>query len=57
LIKKLKNIDFIFQVYNHDNDNITEYLITLLRDTEFITAVFNLDSKLLKDKNFHFVIH
>lgn len=57
LIKKLKNIDFIFQVHNHDNDGIADNLITMLRDTEHITAAFNLDSRLLKDKNFQFVIH
>jgi hypothetical protein len=56
LIKKLKNIDFIFHIHNHDNNDDTEYYISLLRDTEFITAVFNLDSRVIKDKNLQFVI-
>jgi hypothetical protein len=57
LFKKLKNIDYIFQVHNHDNEDITDFYITKLRDTEYITAVFNLDSRLLKDKNLQFVTH
>jgi len=58
LFKKLKNIDYIFQIYDPQNEIDISNIISILRDNEFITAVFNLDSDLIKDKNLnHLLIH
>ena len=58
LFKKLKNIDYIFQIYDPQNEIDISNIISILRDDEFITAVFNLDSDLIKDKNLnHLLIH
>jgi hypothetical protein len=57
LLRKLKNVDYIFQVHNSDNEENIETLISSLRDTECVTAVFSLDSGMLKDKNLRYVTH
>jgi len=58
LFKKLKNIDYIFQIHDPQNEIVISNIISILRDDEFITAVFNLDSDLIKDKNLnHLLIH
>ena len=54
LIKKLKNIDYFFHVHNSENEDITDYLVSLLRDTEYVTAVFILDPKLMTERNLLF---
>jgi len=56
LLKKLKNIDYIFHINNHDNKLDINYLISLLRNTESITAVFTIDTASLKDKNLTYLI-
>jgi hypothetical protein len=56
LIRKLKNIDYIFQIHNPENEAYIENIISMLRGTESVTAVFNIDSKSLKDKNLHYII-
>jgi len=50
LFKKLKNIDYIFQIYDPQNEIDISNIISILRDDEFITAVFNLDSDLIKTR-------
>ncbi|MCU0473954.1 MAG: IPExxxVDY family protein [Bacteroidales bacterium] len=55
LLKKLKNIDYIFHINNHDNESDISHLASLLRNTECITAVFSIDPASLKDKNLHYV--
>ncbi len=58
LFKKLKNIDYIFQIYDPQNETDIEHIVSILRDTEFISAVFNLDPDLMKDKKLnHLLIH
>jgi len=57
LLKKLKNIDFIFQVYDPGGTYDINQLVTLLREIETVTAVFNMDIKALKDKNLKFLSH
>jgi hypothetical protein len=57
LLKKLKNIDYILQVYDPDNETDTEEIIAILRDTDHITAVFRLDPGTIKDRNLHYLIH
>ena len=56
LIKKLKNVDYIFQVQNSDNENIITHITSSLRELSSITAVFNIDANSIKDKNLQYVI-
>jgi hypothetical protein len=56
LISKLKNIDYIFQIHNPENPKVSDTVISLLRENESVTALFNIDIKTLKDKNLHFLI-
>ncbi len=51
LIKKLSNIDYILQIYDPQNEIDIEHLVSILRNTEYISAVFSLDSDRMKDKN------
>jgi len=55
-IRKLKNIDYIFQLHNPENVKAKDRIISMLRETESITAVFSIDLKSLKDKNLHYLI-
>jgi hypothetical protein len=57
LLKKLKNIDYIFQIYDPGNDVNINNIIAALRETDCITAVFNIDPKTIKDKNLLYLIH
>ena len=56
LVKKLKNIDFLFMVHDHEKNWQSEDLTTQLREIDNVTAVFNLDFKTLKDKNLKYLI-
>jgi hypothetical protein len=56
LIKKLKNIDYILHIHSPENEAGIERIISILRETESVTAVFNIDPNLLKDKNLHYLI-
>jgi hypothetical protein len=56
LIRKLRNIDYIFHFNDPDNELSLEQLTTDLRKIPTITAVFNIDSDSIRDKNLHFVI-
>lgn len=56
LLKKLKNIDFIFQVHNPDDEETVRKITATLKDTECITAVFRIDPATIKDKNIQYVI-
>jgi len=51
LLKKLKNIDYIFHVYNPDNEVDINQLTALLKDVECVSAVFNIDPGTIKDRN------
>jgi hypothetical protein len=56
LVKKLKKIDFFFQIHNNENYCDMELITNSLRETEKITAVFRLDPKDIKDKNMAYLI-
>jgi hypothetical protein len=56
LIRKLKNIDYIFRIYNPDNEADPGKIILSLRNTDCVTAVFNLDPESVKDKNLRYII-
>lgn len=51
LLKKLKNIDYILQIYSINKQYDIDLLTRTLREIEKITAVFNLDPQEIKDKN------
>ncbi|MCX6326461.1 MAG: IPExxxVDY family protein [Bacteroidia bacterium] len=51
LLKKLKNVDYIFQVQDSDNENNINRLTASLKKISAVTAVFNIDINTLKDKN------
>jgi len=55
LLKKLKNVDYIFHVHNHNNEADINYLTKQLKNIECITAVFSIDTVSLKDKNLNYV--
>ena len=58
LFKKLKNIDYILQIFDPQNEIDIDHIISILRDTEYISAVFNLDNEMMKNKNLdHLLIH
>jgi hypothetical protein len=56
LIKKLRNVDYIFHFHDPENDTDINRIITSLREITTVTAVFNIDTDSIKDKNLHFVI-
>lgn len=57
LIKKLKNIDYIFQVQDSENENENKInqITSGLREIESVNAVFNIDLNTFKDKNLHYL--
>lgn len=56
LIRKLKNIDYIFQIHNTIDPREADNIMSLLRGADSVTAVFIIDLKSLKDKNLHYII-
>jgi hypothetical protein len=57
LLKKLKNVDYLFQVLSPENEKNTEKIIAGLREIESINATFNIDIKTFKDKNLQYLTH
>ncbi|MCX6255581.1 MAG: IPExxxVDY family protein [Bacteroidia bacterium] len=55
LLRKLINIDYIFQIQDSDNGNNINHITAKLRETNTITAVFNIDMKTIKDKNLQYL--
>ena len=56
LLKKLKNVDFIFQIHDPENEININRITTGLREVESVNAVFNIDRNIIKDKNFRYLI-
>jgi hypothetical protein len=56
LIRKLKNIDYIFQVFSYGKEFSTEDMTLSLRTIETITAVFILEKGELSHKNLQYLI-
>lgn len=56
LLKKLKNIDYLFQIQDPDNETNTEQISSSLRSIDHITAVFTLDPGSIRDKNLQYLI-
>jgi hypothetical protein len=57
LLKKLKNIDYIFHVEDPSIEDNMERISSLLKEIESITAVFYIDPKLFKDKDLQYLTH
>jgi hypothetical protein len=55
LIKKLRNIDYIFIIHNDENDSNIEEITARLREIEAVNAVFNIDLNIFRDKNLHYL--
>lgn len=56
LLRKLRNIDYLFLINNLTDDTETESVLTGLRETESVTGVFSIDLLSLKDKNLQYLI-
>ena len=56
LLKKLKNIDYIFQIHCTGSENTNLEVSSLLRETEAVNAVFVIDTATLSDKNLQYII-
>jgi hypothetical protein len=56
LLKKLKNIDYIFQVHYTSSDKNNSEITSLLRETEAVNAIFVIDTATLNDKNLQYII-
>lgn len=55
LLKKLKNVDYIFQVQDPENENNINQINASLREVESVNAVFNIDINTFKDKNLQYL--
>jgi hypothetical protein len=56
LIKEFKNIDFIFQVHNQEDDDSIKIIAATLKNVECVTAIFRFDYASIKDKNLQYII-
>jgi hypothetical protein len=56
LLRKIRNIDYIFTIHNPDNEATIKKISADLKETEGITAIFNIDPASLKEKNLHYII-
>lgn len=57
LIKKLKNIDYILQIYNTDYEIDIKPFSAILREIESVNAIFNIDINNFRDKNLQYLIN
>jgi hypothetical protein len=55
LLKKLKNVDYIFQLHDPENENNADPVLISLRETESVSAVFSIDPDNLRDKNLQYL--
>jgi hypothetical protein len=56
LLKKLKNIDFIFQVHSPGDEDAVKLIAATLKNMECITALFRVDPATIKEKNIQYII-
>ena len=55
LLNKLKNIDYLLQIQNSEEDIILNEITSSLREIDAVTAVLNIDLNAIKDKNLHYL--
>jgi len=56
LIRKMRNIDYFLQVHNADNETDTGKILSLIRETDCVTAAFKIGAEIIKDKNVRFLV-
>ena len=56
MLKKLKNIDYLFHIQNSDSSDLELKTSAILRETENIDAVFPIDIKTFNDKNISYLL-
>jgi len=56
MLKKLKNIDYLFHIHNSDNNDLKLKISAVLRETENIDAVFAIDTETINDKDIFYLI-
>ena len=56
LIRKMKNIDYFLQIHDIDNESDKIRILSLLRETDCITAVFKISPEIIKDRNLKYLI-
>ena len=55
LLNKLKNIDYLLQIHISEKEVNLNLITSYLREIDTITAVFNINTDTLKDKNLHYL--
>jgi len=56
LIRKMKNIDYFLQIHDIDNEPDAGRILSLLRETDSITAAFKITTEIIKDRNLKYLI-
>ena len=56
LIRKMKKIDYFLQIHDIDNESDIVRILSLLRETDCITAVFKISTEIIKDRNLKYLI-
>ena len=56
MLKKLKNIDYLFHIHHSEECDLNLKVASILRETENINAVFSIDPQDLNDKNISYLI-
>ena len=56
LVKKLKNVDYIFIIHDPEKELDLKKLSAELRDVDSVTAVFRIDPAGIKDKSIQYLI-
>jgi hypothetical protein len=57
LLKKLKNVDYIFQLNDPENEDNADFITAGLKEIESVNAVFTIDLKTFRDKNLKYLTH
>jgi hypothetical protein len=55
LLRKLINVDYIFQIQDSDNGTNINHITAKLREIDTISAVFNIDMNSINDKNLQYL--
>lgn len=56
LLKKLKNIDYLFILHDKENERSINKMLSKIKDIEGVIAAFKIDPGSLKDKNLQYII-
>ena len=57
LLKKLKNVDYIFRIYDPQNSVKTDDITVLLREIECVSGVFILNPATIRDRNLYYLLN